>query len=106
MASKQLRINISAWDNGSGLSADIDILTDLFKVFGCRVWVNGRKQRTRLHGVSRIVTGLANRLRNAAGTLAGPIYDANIFIENINPEDIALARVNCLIPDPEWLGAG
>lgn len=103
MKQSKPKINISAWDNGSGLSIDIDILVERFEEAGCPTWVNGRKQRTRRSGASRIVMGLASRLRNATGILAGPHYDANIFVENIDLDVISRGRVNCLIPDPEWL---
>ncbi|HSQ74340.1 MAG TPA: glycosyltransferase, partial [Bacteroidota bacterium] len=47
----------------------------------------------------RIVRGL----RRASGTIRRkPIYDVNLFVEEIVEGWIPLARVNCLVPHQEW----
>jgi hypothetical protein len=77
-------INIIATNNGVGLSRDVEILSALLADAGFTVAVNG------------ILKATGSRLRKLP-------YDFNLFLEHIFSEALSFARVNCLIPNPEWL---
>ena len=104
-ASSGLSINIVACDSGGGLSTDLDILTNLLWALGCRVRINGWPTR-RQRNDTEIVGRLIGRLRYEYALVAGPSYDMNMFIEHISPRFIPQARLNCLIPNPEWFREG
>ena len=98
MANRALSVNLVAWDNGGGLSTDIDVLTSVLRSLGCRVLVNSRSRRQPRGMAARIVNGLKRRLPDRCG----PPYDINLFLESIDPKVIPHARLNVLIPNPEW----
>ena len=96
-----LRINLVTWDNGGGLRTDVEVLTDLLSACGCEVLFNGRSTRSE-RGAWRS-DGLRVRVRHGvAAVTARRSYDVNLFLESIAPEFLPHARVNCLIPNPEW----
>jgi glycosyltransferase involved in cell wall biosynthesis len=99
--SSGLTINIVSCDNGGGLSTDLDILTNLLGALGCRVRINGRPTR-RQRNDRAVVSRLRGRLRYEYALVTGPFYDVNMFIEHISPRFIPQARLNCLMPNPEW----
>jgi glycosyltransferase involved in cell wall biosynthesis len=77
-------INIIGYENGIGLSRDINILSNVLQDAGFLVAVNG-------------ILKLSNdRLRQLP-------YDVNLFLEVIKPSAFPFARANCLIPNQEWL---
>jgi len=79
-----MKINIIARDNGAGLSADINILRDLFLSQGWDVDLTDYKSMKRFAFWSY----------NA--------YDLNVFLQWADPKWLKLARKNILIPNPEW----
>ena len=97
-------VNIIAWDNGSGLSADLDVLTDVIPQLGYQIRYNGRIVRRPTTWPRRIVAKAARLTRQGWGRLTGrPAYDVNLFIEAIDPSFLPHGRVNCLLPHPEWV---
>ncbi|WP_426701686.1 glycosyltransferase [Rhodanobacter sp. Col0626] len=98
------RINLLAWDNQRGLSHDIRLLSEALRALGHQVDVTrlgprrhdgrGKAWRLRLRMWWR-------RLRHADRRIT--LYDANIALEHVRPDWFALARVNLLVPNPEWL---
>jgi glycosyltransferase involved in cell wall biosynthesis len=98
------RINIVAWNNGGGLSRDIEILCNALPEPHFEVTLNGlpldqsvmRRQRF----VHRL-TNLARLWRHGRQFAASP-FDVNLFLEDISPGFCRFARVNAFIPNPEW----
>src|SRR5689334_18773070 len=76
-------INIIVGGNGLGLSRDVEILSATLQAAGFTVAVNG------------ILKATGGRLRKLP-------YDINLLLEHIFPHALPFARVNCLIPNPEW----
>lgn len=96
-------VNLVWWDNGGGLRTDVDVLTDLLVTSGCDVRFNGRATREPASTVMRVSDALNVRLHHAYGALTtSRAYDVNLFLESIDPDFIPHARINCLIPNPEW----
>ena len=103
MSVDAISVNLVGWDNGGGLRTDVNILDGVLTEAGCRVRFNGRPVRQPRNQAERVSDAVAVRLRHSlAGLRAAPPYDVNLFVETIAPEFISLARVNCLIPNPEW----
>lgn len=98
------RINLLAWDNQRGLSHDIRLLSDTLRTLGHHVEVtrlgprrhDGRWQAWRMR-----LRLWWLRLRHADRRLT--LYDANIALEHVRPDWLGLARLNLLVPNPEWL---
>lgn len=98
------RINILAWDNQRGLAHDIRLLSSTLVTLGHEVHVtrlgprrhDGRWKNFLLR--SRMWS-----LRLLRGDRRAMLYDANIALEHVRPAWFGLARVNLLMPNPEWL---
>ncbi len=98
------RINIVAWNNGGGLSRDVETLVDALPGERFEVSLNGAPLSASVVQPRRIVhralnLGVALRLR---GRRMAAYYDLNLFLEDISPEFFKLARVNAFLPNPEW----
>ncbi len=98
-------VNLVYRDNGFGLSRDFRLLAGALRRSGCDVFatrLDGRCERRR-----RRWTGA---LLQVPGALAGGItrrfkparFDLNIQFEHVWPEQLALARANVALPNPEW----
>lgn len=100
------RINLLAWDNQRGLSHDIRLLSEALLALGHQVHVTRlgpRRHDGRWKAwLLRLRMGW-QRLYRADRHLT--LYDANIALEHVRPDWFALARVNLLVPNPEWLSA-
>ena len=105
----QQRFNIIYNDNGQGLSRDARVVQEALRSAGFRTWLTALSPRqfprslnytperalwTARSATRRVVHAWARRAR---------FWDVNIFIETIVPEYLASARVNCLVPNQEWL---
>ena len=98
------RINLLAWDNQRGLSHDIRLLSSTLIALGHQVHVtrlgphrhDGRGKVLLLH-----LRMWWQRLRHA-DRRATP-YDINLALEHVRPDWFGLARLNLLLPNPEWL---
>ena len=94
-------INLIGWDNGVGLSTDLRLLGEQLQRHRHRVNLSmlGRGK------LRKIFRPIAMRARFAAQRAMGAQvvrYDINIFLEHVRPEYLPLARMNLLIPNPEW----
>ncbi|EIL98626.1 glycosyl transferase family 1 [Rhodanobacter thiooxydans] len=100
------RINLLAWDNQRGLSHDIRLLSSALVALGHQVQVT-RLGPHRHDGRSKAWLAHARmwwqRLRHA-DRHATP-YDINIALEHVRPDWFGLARLNLLVPNPEWLSS-
>lgn len=96
-------INLIARDNGAGITRDLRLLADVLRGAGYQVSITGLGHRGRLGNRLR---RLRERLRRlAGGWLSGQLnarYDLNLFIEQLRPEYCGQARLNVLLPNPEW----
>lgn len=98
------RINLLAWDNQRGLTHDIHLLCRTLTSLGHEVHVtrlgphrhDGRWQACKLG--ARMWW---QRLRNADWQWTP--YDINLALEHVRPDWCALAPLNLLVPNPEWL---
>lgn len=97
-------INLLAWDNQRGLSHDIRLLSETLVSLGHEVHI------TRL-GSHRQDGGWKSRLlrlrmywrRLLSGDRKATLYDVNIALEHVRPGFFPLAKINLLIPNPEWM---
>ena len=95
-------LNLIAWDNGVGLSRDLQLLSSALRNAGYEVHVSPlrrgklrawlRPWRMRTHLWRQHLAGGAQRSR----------YDANIMLEHVRAEDLHYAWRNFFIPNPEW----
>jgi glycosyltransferase involved in cell wall biosynthesis len=98
------RINLLAWDNQRGLTHDLQLLSKALTALGHQVHV------TRLgpHRHDGRWKSLLPHLRMWWQRLLkadrrATLYDANIALEHVRPDWFALARLNLLVPNPEWM---
>jgi Glycosyl transferases group 1 len=108
MTSKPKVANIVGWDNGGGLSRDIDLLSAALHDLGWRTAFYGRRTRRRpvtlpARALSRV--GRDIRRTAASAGLVRPPYDCNLHLQGIyEGKFLPLARRNMLIPNQEWFG--
>ena len=98
--------NIVGWNNGGGLSRDIEILRQLLAELGWNVALNGtRSIRARRWLLIRAWSRARRRTLKfgARNGLIDPPFEINLHLEDINGEYMALAKRNVLIPNQEWL---
>ena len=98
--------NIIGWNNGGGLSRDIEILRQTLGEFGWTVAVNGTRPTRARRSLPLRALGRAHRrtLEFAATKgLIAPPFEINLHLEDINGEHVPLAKRNVLIPNQEWL---
>jgi hypothetical protein len=97
-------INLLAWDNQRGLSHDIRLLSETLVSLGHEVHVT-RLGSHRNDGCwkSRMLRLRMWWLRLRTGNRKATLYDVNIALEHVRPTFFALARLNLLIPNPEWM---
>jgi len=95
------RVNLIAWDNGFGLTKNLQLLRAALTQSGHRVEITAIR-RGKLH---KLLHPLRLRARVAWRGLRGRDareYDVNLLLERIRPEVFPLARHNVLLPHPEW----
>jgi glycosyltransferase involved in cell wall biosynthesis len=103
------RINVVYSDNGSGLSRDAWVVRSALERAGHRVWLTRRPprrfpialnyapelaQQILRDGTQRVVRAWAKRTH---------LWDVNIFLDRLVPDYFDCARMNCLVPNQEWL---
>lgn len=94
-------VNLIAWDNGFGLTRNLNLLGEALRAAGHAVAVTAIR-RGKLHKLlSPLRTHARVRLRRALGRDPRD-YDVNLMLERIRPEIFPLARHNVLLPHPEW----
>jgi hypothetical protein len=87
-----LYINIQARQNQAGLARSAGILADVLRSAGWAITIN-MAHRSRL-----------TRLRHKAAKLTrSHAYDLNIFLEQVEPFCLPLAKGQILVPNQEWL---
>lgn len=97
--------NILGWDNGGGLSRDIDILRTALRELRWTVAINDKhgQSRNRIPFARFMERVRARIVRMAVSRgLAEPPFELNFHIESIYPDHFPLARRNILIPNQEF----
>ncbi|MDR2871365.1 MAG: glycosyltransferase [Xanthomonadaceae bacterium] len=87
-------IRIVGRDNGVGLSRDMQLLAEAVTAAGYGVEIVGLRGEKLINELR----WLRLRLRHL---LCGKV-DVQIFVERVHPRYLPLARINLLIPNPEW----
>jgi Glycosyltransferase len=98
------RINLLAWDNQRGLSHDIRLLSATLVALGHQVHVTrlgSHRQDGRWKSTLLYLRMLWQRLRSGGQQMT--LYDVNIALEHVRPCYFRLARLNLLVPNPEWM---
>lgn len=98
------RINLLAWDNHRGLSHDIRLLSEALVALGHEVHVTrlgSHRQDGRWE--SRLLHLRMWWQRLCCGDRHATLYDINISLEHVRASWFGLARLNLLVPNPEWL---
>lgn len=96
-----LRVRLIGKSNGVGLSRDLELLGAALVASGCDVTQHACERRDRRRRRS-LLTRLAMRVGRFRGATAQPAYDVNIMLEHIWPQFVRQARLNVLVPNPEW----
>lgn len=97
--------NIIGWNNGGGLSRDIQLLHNQLQSLGWTVFVNSRPFT---ENCAKILTRAWNRTHRKISALLSnthlipPAFDVNIHLEDISPEHLPLSKRNILVPNQEW----
>jgi glycosyltransferase involved in cell wall biosynthesis len=90
-----LRINLLVHVHTIGLRRDVLVYREALRGLPVRLSVTAFDPALG----SRVARGLT---RAAGSVLRRPLYDINLFVEEIAEAWIPLARVNCLVPHQEW----
>lgn len=96
-----LRINLISWDNGVGLSRDLDLLGDVLAANGAQVSFT-RRGRGTWRKLGRPIKVFAQTQWQAMRHAGRPRFDLNIMLEHVFPEYLPWARATAFIPNPEW----
>jgi hypothetical protein len=96
-----LRVNLISWDNGVGLSRDLELLGDALRKSGVRVTFT-RRGRGTWRKLGRPIKVFAQTLWQAIRHAGHPRFDLNIMLEHVFPEYLPWAQATAFIPNPEW----
>jgi len=100
---QRVKVNIIAWNNGGGLSRDVEILANALPTDTFEIDLNGTplaNAKVLRHRFMHRGINLTRALRSGPGRSTR--YDINLFLEDLSPEFYRYARVNTFIPNPEW----
>lgn len=96
-------VNVIARDTGAGLSVDLQIVAAALAAAGFEVTVTALGHRSRF--VGKLLYGWSQarrRWQRLISKAPGYRHDINVMLERVQPELLADARRNVLIPNPEW----
>jgi glycosyltransferase involved in cell wall biosynthesis len=103
------RINVVYSDNSAGLSRDAWVTREALERAGHHVWLTPRAPR-RFPFAMNYAPELARHLLRSgtqhvmkACARRARFWDVNVFLDRLVPEYFDCARINCLIPNQEWL---
>ena len=93
-------VNIISWNNGVGLTRDMNLLARGLREAGFSVHLTpigrGKLRKWFRPAWRRAV----HRWRGMRGEASQ--FDINIMLEHIRPEELPSARINLFVPNPEW----
>lgn len=90
-----LRVNLLIHVHTAGLRRDLRVFRSLFRKLPVHLTITAFRRspaQRLLRAVRRLRSEVVRR----------PIYDVNLFVEEISEGWLSTARVNCLIPHQEW----
>ncbi|MEO7433545.1 MAG: glycosyltransferase [Dokdonella sp.] len=96
-----LRVNLISWDNGVGLSRDLDLLAEALAAGGAHVHFT-RRGRGTWRKLGRPLKVFAQTAWQAIRHRGRARFDLNIMLEHVFPEYLRWARATAFIPNPEW----
>lgn len=103
------RINVVYPDNSSGLSRDAWVIRQTLESAGHLVWLTPRPPRRfpltlnfAPEIAGQVLRGSSQRVLKAWAKRTR-LWDVNIFLDRLVPDYFDCARVNCFIPNQEWL---
>jgi hypothetical protein len=96
-----MQVRIIGKANGVGLSRDLDLLGAALRASGCEVLQQACDRRERRRRRS-LLTRVSARIKRFGIGAARPICDVNVMLEHVWPQFLHQARVNVLVPNPEW----
>lgn len=96
-----LRVNLISWDNGVGLSRDLDLLGHALAASGAQVHFT-RRGRGTWRKLGRPIKIFAQTVWQAIRHGGRAQFDLNIMLEHVFPEYLPWARATAFIPNPEW----
>lgn len=94
-------IQVIAYDNGVGLSRDLRLLTDLLDGHFDATITRLPKERRGRRAFDPFIQ-VPDLLARWKGERTRPHFDINLMIERIRPAFQSQARVNLLLPHPDW----
>lgn len=103
-----MRVQLIGEANGGGISRDLALLGAALRACGCEISVRscGKPDRRRRRSTLvqwRVRAQLLRRGRErGAGHMRLARYDVNVMLEHIWPQFIDEARLNVVVPNPEW----
>lgn len=97
------RINLIARDNGVGLSRDLQLLAEALRCGNCDVTVTGIRRGKVTKWLRPWVRRIEWTLRSLFCGRRAKTHDINVMLEHVWPDDTSFARINVLMPNPEWL---
>lgn len=93
-------LNVICWNNGVGLTRDMHLLADALGKAGFDVHLSPIGRGKLRKWLRPVWMRMKHGLRGLLGR--GPVFDANLMLEHVRPEDMPIARRNWFIPNPEW----
>ena len=103
------RINVIYGDNGSGLSRDAWVVRESLEREGHHVWLTPRAPRRFPLALNYVPELARQALRESTQRMLKAcarrthLWDVNIFLDRLVPDYFDCARINCLVPNQEWL---
>jgi glycosyltransferase involved in cell wall biosynthesis len=97
--------NIAAWDNGGGLSKDIQLLVSTLNDLGWDTRHFGKPTKAAPESVLKSkIKRIARRIRRLGliRKMLGAPFDVNFHFEDVFPAHLPHARKNVLIPNQDW----
>lgn len=100
MSAAPLHVHLIARDNGAGLTRDLELVREALAAQpGFVISVTAIGRRT---GLRKRIDRLRNHLKGLWPMPWHRRYDINVMLEHVRPEYLQHARLNVLIPNPDW----
>ena len=96
-----MRVRLIGKANGVGLSRDFELLGAALRAAGCEVLEQPCDRRERRRRRS-LLTQMTSRVRHLRSSRRRVSCDVNVMLEHVWPQFLHEARLNVLVPNPEW----
>ncbi|PHS68216.1 MAG: hypothetical protein COB23_09585 [Methylophaga sp.] len=95
------RINLCYWDNNGGLSLDAKILDEVLTSNGFDIFHNGWLKNGSV--LNRLRWKVQRSCLSVLAKIGIKKFTVNIYLEEIRPRNLSIAKKNIMIPNLEWL---